>query len=322
VGRYSKVSRRVWGDGKFRSLSPAPPNAQTLWLRLLTAPEQTCIPGVILIREGGLADDLGWSTEGLREAFAEVFRKGMAKADWKAGLVWLPNASKHNRPESPNVVKAWASLWPDLPDSPLKAEISRALQDLAEDLPQAFREVFRKTWPNQEQEQEQEQIPYSVPSGRAAAQAPPPQAPPASSKPSAGGADSQPPAKTTGGPPTATPSARDPKPDIERERTPLGDLLSVYREEMARVRADARVAVADADAAAARRLLAARPPEEAAEAVRRFVADDYWRGKGGWPLRSLTPAKATGYLAPAAGRVGRANVNDPWAGRPGGEVPL
>uniref|UniRef100_A0A6H1ZY38 Uncharacterized protein n=1 Tax=viral metagenome TaxID=1070528 RepID=A0A6H1ZY38_9ZZZZ len=149
--RYSKVSRRVWGDDKFLSLSGAKPNAQTLWLRLLTAPEQTSIPGVIVARLGGLADSLGWSTDDLRKVFGEIIGKGMARVDERAGLIWLPNATKHNRPESHNVIKAWASMWQEIPDSALKASIYAALVDLTEDLPKTFREVFLMVMPKDPQ---------------------------------------------------------------------------------------------------------------------------------------------------------------------------
>lgn len=199
--RYSKVSRRVWTDEKFRALSKAPPNAQTLWIRFLTGPELTCIPGVFSAWEAGLAQSLGWPLEGLpkpsgepspkpsgepwpdgyphgyqegfRGVFREVAAKGLAKADWDAGLVWLPHALFHNPPENPNVVRSWRTAWEEMPECQLKAEIRRHFkaygEGLAEGFQKAFREVFGEPYPqpypkpsphglaNQEQEQEQEQ---------------------------------------------------------------------------------------------------------------------------------------------------------------------
>ena len=76
--RYSKVSRRIWDDAKFRQLSAPPPNGQTLFLRLLTGPELTCIPGLFPMGEAAMAEALGWDLEGFREAFREVFAKGLA----------------------------------------------------------------------------------------------------------------------------------------------------------------------------------------------------------------------------------------------------
>ena len=161
TSRYSKVSRRVWGDLKFTELSAPQPNAQTLWFRLLTGPELTNIPGLFSARESGLAEALGWPLEAFRKAFREVSERGMAKADWKHGLVWVPKAMEHNRPESPNVVIGWATLWVELPECSLKDKAFQALKAFAESLGEAYGKAFRKAFgegsPNQEQEQEPEQ---------------------------------------------------------------------------------------------------------------------------------------------------------------------
>lgn len=121
-GRYSKVSRRMWNDEKFRALSAPQPNGQSLWQRLLTGPELTNIPGLIPMNDAGLARALRWPLEGFLEAFAEVQAQGMAEADWDAGLTWVPNAIKHNEPESPNVVLSWTTAWEELPECDLKVE--------------------------------------------------------------------------------------------------------------------------------------------------------------------------------------------------------
>lgn len=160
--RYSKVSRRIWDDERFRDkLSPIPPSAQGLFLRLLTAPECTVIPGLFRAHEGGLADSLGWSREQFRERFGELFREGMAKADWKAGLVWLPNAIKRDPPSNGNMVAGWAKEWNELPECGLKREAYQYLKRFLEGLGKGFSEPFAERWrnpsPNQEQEQEQEQ---------------------------------------------------------------------------------------------------------------------------------------------------------------------
>jgi len=156
MAKYSKVSRRIHGDAKYRALSKATPNGQTLFMRLLTAPEHTCIPGVIVARIGGLADDLGWSTEDLRRIFRELTELGIGSIDESAGLIFMPNAWKHNAPESINVIKAWARVWRELPDSPLKLPILKTLQDLTEGLPQSFRMAFAKTMPK-----DCEKLPYA-----------------------------------------------------------------------------------------------------------------------------------------------------------------
>lgn len=154
---YSRVTRRMWNDAKFRRLSAAPPNGQTLWLRLLTAPELRAMPGLIPIGEAGLAEALGWTLEGFREAFGEAFREGMVEADWSARLVWLPSALKHNPPQSPNVVRSWKTCWAEFPDCDLKTKAHRQTKAFLEAMGEAFAEAFSKACPNQDQDQDQDQ---------------------------------------------------------------------------------------------------------------------------------------------------------------------
>ena len=115
-----------------------------------------------------MAEELGWEQEAFDKAFQEAFQLGMVKADFKARFVWLPNAIKHNKPESPNVVKSWGREFDLLPECQLKQEAFEELKafifGLGEAYAKAFREVFddylrkslAKAMPNQEQEQEQE----------------------------------------------------------------------------------------------------------------------------------------------------------------------
>lgn len=160
MARFRKIDVRMWGDDRFRDLSAPPPNGRDCWIHLLTNRETSNIPGVYRAYEEALARDLGWPLEGYREAFREVSRKGMAKADWNVGLVFIPNAIRHNPPESPNVVKGWRSVWDEIPECSLKTEAYEHLKDFMKGMGEGFREGFRKALgepsANQEQEQEQE----------------------------------------------------------------------------------------------------------------------------------------------------------------------
>lgn len=164
MARYRKVDVRMWTDERFRRLSSPPPNGQSLFQYLITGRETSSIPGLFEAREVALADRLNWPLEGLREAFREVFREGMAEADWSAGLIWVPNAIKYNRPESPNVVRSWSVVWDELPECELKTKAYQHLLGFMEGLSKGFREAFAeacgkplwKAMANQEQEQEQE----------------------------------------------------------------------------------------------------------------------------------------------------------------------
>lgn len=169
MGRYRKIEVKMWSDRNFNDLSPMKPSGQSLWFFLLTGPHTGPIPGLFRAGKAAMAEELGWSVEAFDKAFEEVFEKGMAKADFKSKLMWLPNAIKHNKPESPNVVLSWGKEFDMLPECELKDEILQELKILIYKLGESFKKAFdkafgealrqavAKTMANQEQEQEQEQ---------------------------------------------------------------------------------------------------------------------------------------------------------------------
>jgi hypothetical protein len=149
------------GDEKFRQLSRPQPNGQSLWLHLIMGPHTTAVPGLSSIGEAGLAEAIGWSIGGFRKAWREIERLEMAEADWQARVIWLPNAIRHNVPESPNVVRGWRDTLDNIPECALKTKALTFLQAFLEAFGEAFAKAFRDVCgdpsPNQEQEQEQEQ---------------------------------------------------------------------------------------------------------------------------------------------------------------------
>lgn len=157
MARYRKVDPRIWNDAKFRSLSD---NGKLAFFFLLTHPHMTAI-GAMRSSIPGLAAEIGWSSEAFAEAFHEATRKGMAEHDEKASLIWLPNFVRYNQPESPNVVKAWASSLEMLPECGLLNRVVAGAVAFAQSLNKGFvealPEAFSKGIPYQEQEQEQEQ---------------------------------------------------------------------------------------------------------------------------------------------------------------------
>ena len=177
MSRYRKIEVRTWSDERFRCLSSMPPSGQGLWFFLLTGPHTGPIPGLFRAGRAAMAEELGWELEAFDEAFQEVSQNGMAKADFKARLVWLPNALKHNKPESPNVVRSWRVELDLLPECDLKRQaiafIRETLKTIGPAYVSAFDEAFSgdskkpsakaslkasvKAMANQEQEQEQEQ---------------------------------------------------------------------------------------------------------------------------------------------------------------------
>lgn len=161
AARYSRVTRRLWGDATFRSLRAAEPSPRELWLYLLTCPEQCAVPGIFRAFEGGIADALGWSIEALREAYGEVSTKGLARADWKAGVVVLPKAFFHNLPDSPNHVLGWRIGWDEIPECQIKHEYYHELKGLVEGLGEPYAKALakglREPYRYQEQDQDQDQ---------------------------------------------------------------------------------------------------------------------------------------------------------------------
>lgn len=196
---YRKVEQRIWPDERFCELSE---RGKLLFLWFLTGPYTTPLPGLVAIGRAGAAEALGWLPETLPptlldevseqgsqqpllepflkpflKVFAELESHQMARADWEARLVWLPNGFKHNPPANANVLKSWRGFWDMLPECPMKGEALQALADALTELPKlkrCFEQVFpkhlsetpsarvsrtpsRNTFAPQEQEQEQEE---------------------------------------------------------------------------------------------------------------------------------------------------------------------
>lgn len=148
MATYRAIHVKMWGDVKFRRLSAPPPNAQFLWIYLLTGPHTTNIPGLFSAGEAQLAEALDWPLEGFRERFQELFRDGLLEFDWRARLVFIPNAIKHNGPDNPNMVKSWKRTWEDLPECELKMiayeHFDGFLKRLGEPFAKPFRELLAK----------------------------------------------------------------------------------------------------------------------------------------------------------------------------------
>jgi hypothetical protein len=164
VSRYRKIDVRLWADAKFKALSAPQPNAQTLWIYLLTEPSHHSVPGLFAAGERALAEALGWPLEssakplgeglpepfakGFREVFSELSEAGMVKADFAARLVFIPNAIRYNAPANPNIVKGWKTYWDELPECALKDEARERVKDFLKQLGKPFAEAFGVACPN------------------------------------------------------------------------------------------------------------------------------------------------------------------------------
>lgn len=139
---------QIHNDARFRQLSKPQPNAQSLFMRLLTDPQSCAAPGLIVTTRAGLAEKLGWKLKDFNRVFDELATKSdehtfpMAMADWEAGLVFLPNGVEYQPPASPNAVKAWVASLRQAPECDLRAFAIRRLYDFLHAYSEAFREPF------------------------------------------------------------------------------------------------------------------------------------------------------------------------------------
>ena len=141
--RYRRVSSEFWNDAKVLGLSN---EGKLAFLFVLTHPSMTSL-GMMRGTIPGLAAELGWTSKALLEAFSEAFTEGMAQVSTEAPLIVIPNFLKHNKPESPNVVKSWAKILPGLPDCALKAEHLQRVKAFTEGLGKAFAKAYPKACP-------------------------------------------------------------------------------------------------------------------------------------------------------------------------------
>jgi hypothetical protein len=132
IPRYRRVSMRMHNDERYQQLSRPKPNGQSLWCYLLHGPRTIVVPGLLPINLGLASDDMRWPPAGTRRAWHEIATLGMARADFDAPLIWLPNAPKHNAPASPNVVNAWRVAFDDLPSCDLKNEAAETFEAFLE----------------------------------------------------------------------------------------------------------------------------------------------------------------------------------------------
>lgn len=179
MGRYRKIEIGTWADSKFKALSKPQPNAQSLWIYLLTGPHTNSIPGVFVAGKATLSESLEWDFEVFGKVFQELLDAKMIRFDQKTRLVWIPNALKYNLPESPNVIRSWKAQIRELPESELLGDalysIRNTIYGMGEGFQKAFVEAFGKDFPkaspkpsskampNQEQEYEQEQEEFAAP---------------------------------------------------------------------------------------------------------------------------------------------------------------
>lgn len=146
---FQRVSTAMWRDSGFLRL---PDDTKLLWCRLLTGPERTSLPGLIVTGRAALAEAMGWEVDRFRIAFDPLTAlkpwsgRPMARADWSACVVWMPRAVYHCTPANPNIVLGWQGPWNLVPECDLKEEarsvLSVRISELGTDFVRALRRVL------------------------------------------------------------------------------------------------------------------------------------------------------------------------------------
>ena len=141
--RWSAVTRAMWTDERFLNLSSPQPNAQTLWLYLLTTPHQIPIPGLLPLGPGAIADDLGWDIPDVRVHLKELEEAEMIMICYRPALIFLPRAIHHNQPANPNMIKGWRNGFDNLPECVLRTlAVSHIRRGLKASLTPSFDKIF------------------------------------------------------------------------------------------------------------------------------------------------------------------------------------
>lgn len=141
-GIYRRVSVRLWTDDKVCRLSRLQPSGQALWLYLLTGPQTTALPGVFVAGRAALAEALEWEIEDFDRCLKELQELGLVQFDKASRLWFIPNAIRHNPPANPNVVLSWRTVWPLLPEVPMRDGIAAAYREALGRFTESFVKAF------------------------------------------------------------------------------------------------------------------------------------------------------------------------------------
>ena len=143
---YRALDAGIWGDEKFRQLSPPSPSGQFLWIYLLTGEHTDGLPGLYRVGEAALAEALAWPVAELRRALAEITTLRMALVDSNARVIYLPNALRYQPPSNPNQIKSWAKAFRRIPECELKRKWLQQLQVYADKAGKGYVEALNKVY--------------------------------------------------------------------------------------------------------------------------------------------------------------------------------
>lgn len=129
---YGQIQSGFWQSDDAGKLSDA---GKLLAAYLLTGPHTNGL-GCFKLPLGYLAEDLGWSSEKVADAFVEMASIGFA---YRFGsLVFIPKFLAWNRISNPKVAKAREGEWNGLPTGEAKSRAARALLEFGAHLSEVF----------------------------------------------------------------------------------------------------------------------------------------------------------------------------------------
>lgn len=136
---YGRVYSAFWQSPETRGFSE---DSRTLALYLLTSPHANLI-GCFRLPDAYAAEDLMWSSERVREGFAELESKGFVSRDDASKWVLIHKYLKWNGFENGNVAIAAQKAFDQVPPIALKALLAAALLDFGGHLKEPFANHLR-----------------------------------------------------------------------------------------------------------------------------------------------------------------------------------
>lgn len=145
---YRHVTVSMQHEAAYLSLSRVKPSGQSLFLHLLIGEHTNIIPGVYRAGVASIAEALHWPVRKTRELWDEIEQAGLAVADWKARVIYVPRSLHENLPNSPLQVIGWREAWRQIPDCDLKERVRREFEEYFQaNLSPDLLEAFRKSCP-------------------------------------------------------------------------------------------------------------------------------------------------------------------------------
>lgn len=131
---YGRVYSSFWQSPETRAFTE---DGRALALYLLTSPHANLI-GCFRLPDAYASDDLQWSSERVREGFAELQSKGFLTRDEASKWVLIHKYLKWNQFENGNVAMAAHKAFDQVPAIPLKALLAVALLEFGKHLKELF----------------------------------------------------------------------------------------------------------------------------------------------------------------------------------------